>query len=555
MRPEYTINPERRALYRRQGFWGDATLADYWHQSVRAVPDRTCVVDSQGGRYTYAQLDKKAQRLAGWMRTIGVGRGDVVALNLPGWAEFTIAYVAALKLGAIAMPLLPAWREAELSWALDWCEAKVVFTATAFRKSRPIEMLAKLAQHLPRLSAVVAVEKMAPLAPSLRSQEGVYAFEDVIAGAEPLLTPIPADADEVAAVLFTSGTEGRPKGVMLTHNNILASERAYADRLNLTWRDAFLMPAPLGHATGFLHGVTLPFILGGILLIILIIWLAPAIPVSPLGALLIVIFGFFFSTVSARMVGMIGSSNNPVSGMTIATLLIATMILKATGNVGIEGMIGSMAIASVICICAAIAADTSQDLKTGYLLGATPVKQQIGELIGVIAAGLAIGGVLYLLDSAWGYGGAEVPAPQATLMKMIVEGIMGGNLPWNLVFTGVFLAIALEVLRIPVMPFAIGLYLPIYLNTSIMIGGVVRWFMDSRKNVDAKLKEEQTTRGTLFCAGMIAGEGLVGILLAVFAVFGISTALSIDLGNIGGVVLMIVMIACLLAFSMKKKKN
>lgn len=283
------------------------------------------------------------------------------------------------------------------------------------------------------------------------------------------------------------------------------------------------------------NDLPMPFILGGILLIILIIWLAPAIPVSPLGALLIVIFGFFFSTVSARMVGMIGSSNNPVSGMTIATLLIATMILKATGNVGIEGMIGSMAIASVICICAAIAADTSQDLKTGYLLGATPVKQQIGELIGVIAAGLAIGGVLYLLDSAWGYGGAEVPAPQATLMKMIVEGIMGGNLPWNLVFTGVFLAIALEVLRIPVMPFAIGLYLPIYLNTSIMIGGVVRWFMDSRKNVDAKLKEEQTTRGTLFCAGMIAGEGLVGILLAVFAVFGISTALSIDLGNIGGV--------------------
>ena len=213
----------------------------------------------------------------------------------------------------------------------------------------------------------------------------------------------------------------------------------------------------------------MPFILGGILLIILIIWLAPAIPVSPLGALLIVIFGFFFSTVSARMVGMIGSSNNPVSGMTIATLLIATMILKATGNVGIEGMIGSMAIASVICICAAIAADTSQDLKTGYLLGATPVKQQIGELIGVIAAGLAIGGVLYLLDSAW-----EVPAPQATLMKMIVEGIMGGNLPWNLVFTGVFLAIALEVLRIPVMPFAIGLYLPIYLNTSCGNGGTGR---------------------------------------------------------------------------------
>ena len=175
----------------------------------------------------------------------------------------------------------------------------------------------------------------------------------------------------------------------------------------------------------------MPFILGGILLIILIIWLAPAIPVSPLGALLIVIFGFFFSTVSARMVGMIGSSNNPVSGMTIATLLIATMILKATGNVGIEGMIGSMAIASVICICAAIAADTSQDLKTGYLLGATPKKQQIGELIGVIAAALAIGGVLYLLNAAWGFGSDQLGAPQAMLMKMIVEGVMENNLPWT----------------------------------------------------------------------------------------------------------------------------
>ena len=299
----------------------------------------------------------------------------------------------------------------------------------------------------------------------------------------------------------------------------------------------------------------MPVLLIAMVVIAVAIWLLPAFPVNLLGAVIVVVFGFFFATVSSRMVGLIGSSNNPVSGMAIATIIITTILLKATGTVGTTGMTGAICIGGIICVIAAIAGDTSQDLKTGYLLGATPVKQQIGELIGVIAAGLAIGGVLYLLDSAWGYGGAEVPAPQATLMKMIVEGIMGGNLPWNLVFTGVFLAIALEVLRIPVMPFAIGLYLPIYLNTSIMIGGVVRWFMDSRKNVDAKLKEEQTTRGTLFCAGMIAGEGLVGILLAVFAVFGISTALSIDLGNIGGVVLMIVMIACLLAFSMKKKKN
>lgn len=299
----------------------------------------------------------------------------------------------------------------------------------------------------------------------------------------------------------------------------------------------------------------------GIVAMVFIIWFVPAIPVNFLGAAIIVIFGFFFATVSSRMVGLVGSSNNPVSGMAIATLLIATMAIKATGDTGATGMTAAIAIGSVICIVAAIAGDTSQDLKTGYLLGATPKKQQIGELIGVVAAGLAIGGVLYLLDAAWGYGGAEVPAPQAGLMKMIVEGIMGGNLPWGLVFIGVFLAIALEILRVPVMPFAIGLYLPIYLNATIMIGGIVRGLMDRRKNVDAKTKEDQVTNGTLYCAGMIAGEGLVGILLAILTVFGVNNvfnlgAKGINFGNIGGVIFMAVMILCLLKFSLwKKKKN
>ncbi len=299
-------------------------------------------------------------------------------------------------------------------------------------------------------------------------------------------------------------------------------------------------------------------VLIGIAAMIVIIWLVPAIPVNIIGALLIVVFGFFFATVSSRMVGLIGSSNNPVSGMAIATLLIATITIKATGDSGITGMMGAIAIGSVICIIAAIAGDTSQDLKTGYLLGATPKKQQIGELVGVVASGLAIGGVLYLLNAAWGYGGAEVPAPQATLMKMIVEGIMGGELPWTLVFIGVFLALGLEILRIPVMPFAIGLYLPIYLNASIMIGGVVRMLMDGRKKVDEKTKERQSTDGTLYCAGMIAGEGLVGIILAILAVVGVSMDFSgtMNLGNIGGVILMAVMILCLLKFSMwKKSKN
>ena len=269
-------------------------------------------------------------------------------------------------------------------------------------------------------------------------------------------------------------------------------------------------------------------ILIGIVAMVAIIWLVPAIPVNPIGALIIVIFGFFFATVSSRMVGLVGSSNNPVSGMAIATLLIATMIIKASGKTGIDGMKAAIAIGSVICIVAAI-------------------------------AGLAIGGVLYLLNTAWGYGSAEVPAPQATLMKMIVEGIMGGKLPWTLVFIGVFLAIGLEILRIPVMPFAIGLYLPIYLNAAIMIGGVVRMFVDGRKNVDDKKKEEQATDGTLYCAGMIAGEGLVGILLAILAVVNVSSVFdlsgSINLGNAGGVILMLLMILSLLKFSIWNKKK
>ena len=299
------------------------------------------------------------------------------------------------------------------------------------------------------------------------------------------------------------------------------------------------------------------FILLGVFAMVFIIWIVPAIPVTLLGAFIIVIFGFFFATVSSRMVGLVGSSNNPVSGMAIATLLIATFAIKSSGKTGIDGMTAAIAVGSVICIIAAIAGDTSQDLKTGYLLGATPKKQQMGEMLGVVVSGLAIGGVLYLLDAAWGYGTAEIPAPQAQLMKMIVEGIMGGNLPWGLVFVGVFLAICLEILRIPVMPFAIGLYLPIYLNATIMIGGIVRGLLDSRKGVDEKTKTAQSTDGTLYCAGMIAGEGLVGILLAIFAVVGISLDMSgvVNLGNIGGVVLMIIMILSLLKFSIWRKKK
>ncbi len=268
------------------------------------------------------------------------------------------------------------------------------------------------------------------------------------------------------------------------------------------------------------RSLSMKIVLAAIAVLTVIVWLVPAIPVSLLGAAIVVIFGFFFATVSSRMVGLVGSSNNPVSGMAIATLLISTVILKITGDTGAHGMRAAIAIGSIICIVAAISGDTSQDLKTGYLLGATPKKQQIGEIFGVVAAALAIGGTLNLLDSAWGFGGDELAAPQATLMKMIIEGVMDGNLPWGLVIIGVFIAIVVELIGIPVLPFAIGVYLPVQLNACIMVGGLIRLAADKMKKSEDE-KKRITNDGILFCSGMIAGEGLVGILLALFAVFGI----------------------------------
>ena len=308
--------------------------------------------------------------------------------------------------------------------------------------------------------------------------------------------------------------------------------------------------------------INIKIVIVAILILTLLVWLIPAIPVSLLGAFIVVIFGFFFATVSSRMVGLVGSSNNPVSGMAIATLLIATLILKVTGAEGAAGMASAIAIGSIICIISAIAGDTSQDLKTGYILGATPKKQQFGEILGVTASALAIGGTLYILDSAWGFGSDELGAPQATLMKLIIEGVMGGNLPWGLVLIGVCIALVVELIGIPVLPFAIGVYLPVQLNACIMIGGVIRLVMDKLKKNEEE-KKEIVNDGILFCSGMIAGEGLVGILLALLAVFGVDKF--VDLGSrfnipipvltIGGLVLFAVIIFTVLKFSLWKKRD
>ena len=307
--------------------------------------------------------------------------------------------------------------------------------------------------------------------------------------------------------------------------------------------------------------ISMKVVLLSVLAIAIAIWLIPSIPVNPLGAVIIVVFGFFFATVSSRMVGLVGSSNNPVSGMAIATLILTTFIFKVTGNDGAHGMVAAISVGTIICIIAAIAGDTSQDLKTGYIVGATPRKQQIGELIGAFAAAIAIGGVMYLLNAAWGFGSEAIPAPQASLMKMVVEGVMGGTLPWTLIFMGVFIAIAVEVLGIPVLAFAIGLYLPIHLSSPIFVGGLIKWYVESKKKYDNEAQKKHSVEsGVLYSAGMIAGEGLVGILLAVFAVLGLDFDMSgiygdsfTSVGNWVGLVVFALLLATL--FYMCRKKN
>ena len=255
MKVTLTFNEQRRAAYRQQGLWGDASLADYWQQTARAMPDKIAVVDNHGASYTYSALDHAASCLANWMLAKGIESGDRIAFQLPGWCEFTVIYLACLKIGAVSVPLLPSWREAELVWVINKCQAKMFFAPTLFKQTRPVDLILPLQNQLPQLQQIVGVDKLAPATSSL-------SLSQIIADNTPLTMAIRTHGDELAAVLFTSGTEGLPKGVMLTHNNILASERAYCARLNLTWQDVFMMPAPLGHATGFLHGVTAPFLIG-----------------------------------------------------------------------------------------------------------------------------------------------------------------------------------------------------------------------------------------------------------------------------------------------------
>ncbi len=279
-------------------------------------------------------------------------------------------------------------------------------------------------------------------------------------------------------------------------------------------------------------------VLFGSLTVVILMAVLPFIEVGFGGAFLIAVFGFFFATVSSRIVGLVGSSSNPVSGMTIATLIITGIIYKATGNDGQSGMIATLTVGAIICIIAAMAGDTSQDLKTGFLVGATPYRQQYGELVGAVASALAIGVVMTWLNNAWGFGSSDLPAPQATLMRLVVEGVIGGNLPWALVFTGVGIGLALELLGLPVLPVSIGLYLPIHLSTPIVLGSLIRGFLDKKMEDDERTAiraKSKVETGVLYASGLIAGEGLIGILLAIFAALELNLALGLSLGALGTV--------------------
>ena len=295
------------------------------------------------------------------------------------------------------------------------------------------------------------------------------------------------------------------------------------------------------------------FVTIAIIVIIVLMGVLPVIPVGIMGAILVAIFGFLFVTVSSRIVGLLGSSSNPVSGMTIATLLFTTIIMKATGASGKPGMVAVLCVGAVICTAAAIAGDTSQDLKTGYLIGATPWKQQLGEIIGVAASAVAIGFIMILLNNAYTFGSKELGAPQATLMKLVIEGIMDGNLPWNLVFIGISSSIAFEVLGISSLPVAIGIYLPIHLSTPIMVGGLVKGALD----LFVKNSEEnkaRTENGILYSSGLIAGEGLMGIILAGFAAANVDLAVGdYPLGQLGALILFILVIVSLIYYVFYKK--
>lgn len=274
--------------------------------------------------------------------------------------------------------------------------------------------------------------------------------------------------------------------------------------------------------------VPMTWVIGAAVLVFFLSWLLPIINIGIVGALLAVLFSFFFAVVSARICGIIGASNNPVSGMTIATLLFITSVLKATGKTGDAGMVAALIAGAIVCVAVAVAGGAGQGLKASFIIGGTPKKVEIGMYIGLVVGAIAAAGAMLLLIHAYGIGGDKgIPAPQATLMSMVVKGVMTGQLPWSLVLVGMTFGVMIELMGLPVLPVALGIYLPIHLSTGILVGGIVRVLVDKKfKNNDTVLKEK-TEKGILLASGLVAGDALMGIVVALFAALKVSDAVGI----------------------------
>jgi putative OPT family oligopeptide transporter len=262
-------------------------------------------------------------------------------------------------------------------------------------------------------------------------------------------------------------------------------------------------------------------VLFGSLAVALLIWAYPGTELHLLGTILVLLFGFFFVAVAARIVGIVGSSSSPVSGMTLATILVTSVILLSFGVKGFGGMISVMSIGTVVCIAVCMSGDIAQDLKTGYLLGATPKKQQLMEFVGLLFPAIFMGFAVYLLNAAFGFvksaeHPAALPAPQANVMATVVQGMMTGGIPWIYIIAGATIALGVELLGVSSLPFALGLYLPIELSTPIMAGGIIALVVQKLSREEEQ--KEREANGVLFSSGLVAGDALVGVGIALLIV-------------------------------------
>lgn len=272
------------------------------------------------------------------------------------------------------------------------------------------------------------------------------------------------------------------------------------------------------------HDLTMGVVMLGAVAVVIVIAITPQLlaleahfVVRLIGALCITVFAFLFVTVSSRIVGLVGVSSNPTSGMTIVTLLGTSLIFYILGWTDDLGKAAALTVGTVVCVAASIAGDISQDLKAGYIIGATPRKQQLAEMIGAITAAFFIAGSVWLLGRAFTFGSTELPAPQAMLMKTVIEGVLQADLPWGLVFSGAVIAGTVELLGIPSLPFTVGLYLPLSTMTPVYVGGCIRYFVEKASKSDPELQTQREGQGVLFGSGLIAGEGIVGVLIAGYA--------------------------------------